>query len=191
MLWPAHAVHHSDDAMTWLTLERFHPLNRLTTMAIDSCALLMLGLPAYAVLANSLVRHYYGYFIHSDLPWTYGPAGRLFVSPAMHRWHHARDPRFFQTNFATVFSVFDQLFGTYRVPGPCGTALGVNNHMPPTLAGQLSYMFRPRAYQAIRQGQASLLRWRPTSGQGPTSPRQQPSGTATPCQKKRPGDQRD
>ena len=36
LLWPAHAVHHSDTAMTWLSLQRFHPINRLTTLAIDS-----------------------------------------------------------------------------------------------------------------------------------------------------------
>jgi sterol desaturase/sphingolipid hydroxylase (fatty acid hydroxylase superfamily) len=146
-LWPAHAVHHSDTEMTWLTLERFHPINRLTTFLIDSSALLLLGLPPAALIANMLVRHYYGYLIHADLPWTYGPFGRLFVSPAMHRWHHAADKAAFDTNYATVFSIFDQAFGTYRVPGPCTVPLGVTDDMAPTLAGQIGYAFSPRAYR--------------------------------------------
>ena len=54
--------------MTWLTLERFHPVNRITTFVLDNPALLLLGLPAYAIIANNLVRHYYGYLIHADLP---------------------------------------------------------------------------------------------------------------------------
>ena len=72
-LWPSHAVHHSDTEMTWFALERFHPINRATTYAIDSGALLLLGFPTEAIIANGLVRHYYGFFIHADLPWTYGP----------------------------------------------------------------------------------------------------------------------
>ncbi len=28
-LWPTHAIHHSDEEMTWLTLNRFHPINRI------------------------------------------------------------------------------------------------------------------------------------------------------------------
>jgi sterol desaturase/sphingolipid hydroxylase (fatty acid hydroxylase superfamily) len=86
-LWPTHAIHHSDEEMTWLTLNRFHPINRITTVIIDSTFLVAMGLPAWAVIANSLVRNYYGYFIHADLPWTYGPLGKVFVSPAMHQGH--------------------------------------------------------------------------------------------------------
>ena len=149
LLWPSHAVHHSDTEMTWLALERFHPINRFTTFFVDTVALILLGLPIEAVVANNLVRHYYGYFIHADLPWTYGPLAYIFVSPAMHRWHHAADPAAFDTNYATVFSVFDRAFGTYRVPGPCTAPLGVTDRMSPTLAGQLGYAFSPRAYRRL------------------------------------------
>lgn len=146
-LWPSHAVHHSDTEMTWLTLERFHPINRITTFVIDMSILLLLGLPAEAVIANNLVRHYYGFLIHADLPWTYGPLGKIFVSPAMHRWHHAADKAAFDTNYATVFSIFDRAFGTFRVPGPCNVPLGVTDRIAPTLAGQIAYAFTARAYR--------------------------------------------
>ncbi len=147
LLWPSHAIHHSDTRMTWFTLERFHPINRLTTLALDTASLLLLGFPPYAVIANGLVRHYYGYFIHADLPWTYGFLGRVFVSPAMHRWHHAVDETAYQTNFATVFSVFDQIFGTFRVPGPCKCPLGIAENMGAGFFGQLSYPLKRRAYR--------------------------------------------
>lgn len=149
LLWPSHAVHHSDTEMTWLTLERFHPVNRLTTAIIDNGVLFALGFPPFALIANGLFRHYYGYFIHADLPWTYGRLGAVFVSPAMHRWHHSADYRFFNTNFATVFSIFDRVFGTYRVPGPCVSPLGVTDRMDASLLGQLAYALSPRAYRGL------------------------------------------
>lgn len=145
-LWPSHAVHHSDTEMTWLTLERFHPINRLTTYVIDNAVLLWLGFPPEALLANNLVRHYYGYLIHADLPWRYGWVDYIFVSPVMHRWHHADDPRAFNTNYATVFSLFDRAFGTYRVPGPCDAPLGVSADMGQGIPGQLAYPFRFKPY---------------------------------------------
>ncbi len=149
LFWPAHAVHHSDTEMTWLSLERFHPINLFTTFVIDSTALLALGLPPFAIIANNIVRHYYGYLIHADLPWTYGWFGKVFVSPAMHRWHHAADVQAFDTNYATVFSIFDRTFGTWRVPGPCTSPLGVTDDMEPTLAAQMLYAFKPRAYRRL------------------------------------------
>ncbi len=148
-MWPSHAVHHSDTEMTWLSLERFHPINRITTFVIDSSALLLLGLPPYAVVANSFIRHYYGFFIHADLPWTYGKWNILFVSPAMHRWHHSADRKAFGSNFATVFGIWDWAFGTHYVPGPCESALGVADEMEPTLWSQLTYAFRPKAYARL------------------------------------------
>jgi sterol desaturase/sphingolipid hydroxylase (fatty acid hydroxylase superfamily) len=147
-LWPSHAVHHSDTAMTWLALIRFHPLNRLSTFVIDNSFLLLLGLPAYALLINAAVKHYYGFFIHADLPWTYGRLDKIFVSPVMHRWHHSIDPVAYQTNFATVFSIFDRAFGTYRVPGLPNTPLGVTSDMGGGVLGQLLHPFRPSAYRS-------------------------------------------
>ena len=142
VLWPGHAMHHSDTAMTWTTGVRFHPINRFTTVLIDTTFLALLGLPAWALVLNNLVRHHYGLFIHMDLPWTYGPFGRVFVSPAMHRWHHIREADGAGVNFATLFSVFDQMWGTYHVPGPCDVPLGVRDDMGRGVAAQLIWPFK-------------------------------------------------
>jgi sterol desaturase/sphingolipid hydroxylase (fatty acid hydroxylase superfamily) len=140
--WPAHAIHHSDTDMTWVTIERFHPLDNFTTNCFDFGCLALLGFPGWALVANAIVRSYYGQFIHADLPWTYGPFGRIFVSPAMHRWHHARDVEGSGSNFATVFSVFDQAFGTFYVPGVCNVPLGVVDEIRHSTAGRLLHPFR-------------------------------------------------
>jgi sterol desaturase/sphingolipid hydroxylase (fatty acid hydroxylase superfamily) len=154
-LWPAHAIHHSDDEMTWLTGNRFHPVNSLTTAVIDNAILALLGFPAWAITLNELIRHYYGEFVHADLPWTYGILGRIFVSPAMHRWHHARDVTGSGSNFATIFSVFDQAFGTHFVPGPCTVPLGVNDPIGRGPVGQLQYPFQRWIGALVRSGERS------------------------------------
>lgn len=146
LLWPSHATHHSDTQMNWLTLQRFHPFNRVSTYFIDSSFLVILGFPPYAIIANSLIRHYYGYFIHADLPWTYGAWGKVFVSPVMHRWHHALEYKAHNTNYATVFSFFDLCFGTYRVPSICNVPLGVSSHSESGLLKQLLYPLKLNSY---------------------------------------------
>jgi sterol desaturase/sphingolipid hydroxylase (fatty acid hydroxylase superfamily) len=135
--------------MTWTTGLRFHPLNRVTTALIDTTFLALLGLPMWALMVNNLTRHFYGLFIHMDLPWTYGPLRRVFVSPAMHRWHHIRDADGAGVNFATVFSVFDQVFGTYHVPGACNVPLGVRDEIGKGAWGQLAWPFLA-AYRALQ-----------------------------------------
>lgn len=140
-LWPSHAIHHSDTQLTWLSLLRQHPLDRLGTLA-DPLILAALGFPVWALALNALVRHYYGYLIHADLPWSLGKAGLILNTPIMHRWHHARDIEGSGSNFATVFSVFDRAFGTYYAPGPCDVPTGVREPMGPGALGQYLHPFK-------------------------------------------------
>lgn len=140
-LWPAHAIHHSDTRLTWFSLERMHPVDRLGS-AVDTMILAALGVPFWAQAGNVFIRHYYGYLIHADVPWTLGKARWVFNSPAMHRWHHARDIEGSGSNFATVFSVFDRAFGTLHDPGVCDAPLGVREDMGKGALGQYLYPFK-------------------------------------------------
>lgn len=140
-LWPAHAIHHSDTRLTWFSLERMHPVDRFGS-ALDTVVLAALGVPFWAQAGNVFVRHWWGYLIHADVPWTFGKAGWILNSPAMHRWHHARDVTSSGSNFATVFSVFDRAFGTYHLPGPCEVPLGVAEDMGEGAWGQYAHPFK-------------------------------------------------
>jgi len=137
-LWPAHAVHHSDTHLTWLSLERVHPIDRLGALG-DTLALAALGFPPSALAANILARHYYGYLIHADLPWTFGRAGWALSSPVMHRWHHARDVDGSGYNFATFLSLWDRAFGTYYQPGPCTVPTGVREDVGAGVLAQYAH----------------------------------------------------
>jgi sterol desaturase/sphingolipid hydroxylase (fatty acid hydroxylase superfamily) len=154
-LWPAHAIHHSDRRLTWTSLERMHPVDQLGT-ALDILILGALGFPFWALAGNVFVRHYWGYLIHADLPWTLGKAGLVINSPAMHRWHHVRDAKIAGKNFATVFSVWDRMFGTYYQPGPCTAPLGVDDDLGKGVIGQYLHPFKAwwRALRPLPRGEA-------------------------------------
>jgi sterol desaturase/sphingolipid hydroxylase (fatty acid hydroxylase superfamily) len=141
-LWPAHVIHHSDTQMTWVTLNRFHPIDTLLTDCAEFGCLAAIGFPQWALVGHAVAKTFYGEFVHADFPWTYGPLGWILVSPAMHRWHHARDVEGAGSNFATVFSVHDRIFGTYFVPGPCDVPLGVTDYIRPTTLGRLIHPLR-------------------------------------------------
>lgn len=144
VLWPVHAIHHSDTALNWLSLVRFHPINRLISVALSTIAFSALGFPPWAAFANALLRNWYGYFIHADLPWSYGPVvGRIFVSPVMHRWHHVRDVTLSGNNFATIFAFHDRVFGTWHCPSKDVGDLGIDDYgFPLSWAGQIVWPFR-------------------------------------------------
>ena len=140
-LWPIHAAHHSDRNLTFLSLLRFHPLNRLMAVVADTLVLLTLGAPAWAAALSGTIRHYHGYLVHANLKWTFGPLGKVLVSPVFHRWHHTRSGPGQNRNFATIFSLYDRIFGTaYDVGAKQPDALGVDMpDYPSGWAGQLLY----------------------------------------------------
>jgi hypothetical protein len=51
---------------------------------------------------------------HANLRWTFGPLGRVLVSPAYHRLHHATDIQ--DVNLGVVLTIWDVLAGRARFP---------------------------------------------------------------------------
>ncbi len=87
-LWRLHALHHSQEDMSVFTTFRTHPLVHATYLPALLPAL-VLGASG-AVPAAALIA--YGCLVtlpHANLPWRLGPIGRVVVSPAYHRIHHA------------------------------------------------------------------------------------------------------
>lgn len=143
VLWAIHAVHHSDREMTWLTMFRYHPINRMITTIIGTVVLSLLGFPAFAIAFSNAVRHFHGHFIHADIPWNFGPLRRILVSPVMHQWHHARLVAGRRANFATIFAFYDVVFGTYHLPDEPVPLLGIDEpEFPKTWVGQFLFPFR-------------------------------------------------
>lgn len=131
ILWPLHAVHHSAEVMTPLTLFRKHPLYDVVKKGIEAplvgcfqaVVLFAFGgafdiwtvagvnaLHAAFLLAGSNVRH-----SHVWIDW-WRPLDFVLISPAMHQIHHSPDPRHLDHNFGSILSVWDWMLGTIYVP---------------------------------------------------------------------------
>jgi sterol desaturase/sphingolipid hydroxylase (fatty acid hydroxylase superfamily) len=118
-LWRFHALHHSQEELSVLTSFRAHPLMHTTgfLLATVPVMVLMPDRPIAPVLITIYVC--IGTLQHANLRWTFGPAGRVLVSPAYHRLHHAPDTQ--HANLGVVLTVWDVLAGRARFPARGGT----------------------------------------------------------------------
>jgi sterol desaturase/sphingolipid hydroxylase (fatty acid hydroxylase superfamily) len=53
---------------------------------------------------------------HANVRWTFGPVGRVLVSPAYHRVHHSLEAQ--RVNLGVVLTIWDVLAGYARFPAP-------------------------------------------------------------------------
>lgn len=149
-LWRFHATHHADETLHWLSVLRKHPVSKFLEMLVDALPVLLLGLPAWSIVAAQLVRSWWGYFIHADLRWTLGPLGRVLISPAAHRLHHIRDEALMGSNYGNMLTLWDKLFGTWRDPAPhlgCATGIAEGTR---GLWGELTRPWE-RRYRSVRK----------------------------------------
>jgi sterol desaturase/sphingolipid hydroxylase (fatty acid hydroxylase superfamily) len=108
-LWRLHAVHHSQEELSILTTYRAHPLVHVSFLFSAVPVLAVAGntaTPAAVFTAYACL----GALPHANVRWTYGPAGRVLVSPAYHRLHHAATGRL-DINLGTVFALWDAASG--------------------------------------------------------------------------------
>jgi sterol desaturase/sphingolipid hydroxylase (fatty acid hydroxylase superfamily) len=62
-----------------------------------------------------LLVTFWGFFIHANVRWRFGPLEWLIATPAFHLWHHTLSgPR--DRNFASMPPCWDWLFGTSYLP---------------------------------------------------------------------------
>ncbi len=131
LLWRAHRLHHAPEVLTPLTAFRFWPQEQVvhiggaafmsgfalgvvsTAMGAAVTPLTLLGVNAFSLvwnLAFSHLRH-----SHVALPFP-RLLSYILVSPHMHQAHHSRDAAQHDKNFATVFALWDWMFGTLYLP---------------------------------------------------------------------------
>lgn len=144
-LWKYHAVHHAPTQVDWISAARFHPLNIALGPAGFDIAALLSGISPDIFLVIGPFNIITSCLVHANLNWTFGIFRPLFASPVFHRWHHASTVR--DVNFASTFSLWDLLFGTYHMPkGELPQVYGIEGEeVPDGLMPQLLYPLTHRA----------------------------------------------
>ncbi len=115
--WELHAVHHSQQDMTFWSDQRNHLLDAGLRDVIFALVALVIGVApgqfvTWIVLSRSLES-----FQHANIKVQFpGFIERLLVSPSFHRFHHAigfgHEGKTFGCNFGVVLPWWDQLFQT-------------------------------------------------------------------------------
>ncbi len=115
-LWQFHSVHHSDATLDVTTSWRFHFLEILLSELLRLPFFMLMGAGIEHSLLYSLFMTPVIEFHHSNLP--ISPAldrlARLIVpSPMMHRLHHSRLRSEHNSNYGSMLSLWDRLFGSF------------------------------------------------------------------------------
>jgi sterol desaturase/sphingolipid hydroxylase (fatty acid hydroxylase superfamily) len=116
-LWRFHRVHHTDPAMDSTTALRFHPGEILFSTLLNCLVLAAIGmsLEAFAVYKSVMIAVILFHHSNVRIPDALDRRLRvLIVPPSMHRVHHSELRVETDSNYGTVFSFWDRLFGSYR-----------------------------------------------------------------------------
>ena len=115
--WPYHTVHHVAHEITWTTTDKLHPGDTIIMGFVGTLVLFFLGFEGEAMTTAITIQLFVNVFNHSNIELDYpGVLRYIFVSPNMHRWHHAIEPEAHHKNFAIMFAFLDVLGRSFYVP---------------------------------------------------------------------------
>jgi sterol desaturase/sphingolipid hydroxylase (fatty acid hydroxylase superfamily) len=118
LLWDQHTVHHSDEALNVTTAVRHHWTEfMLQAFAIALPLTMLFKITAVQTGVVGVLIGSLQFYLHGNLPISFGRLSWLVGNPQVHRVHHSILPEHQNKNFAAYFPVWDVVFGTYQQPG--------------------------------------------------------------------------
>ena len=126
-LWELHKAHHSvqDGEMDWIVSFRFSWLEVVVYKVILYLPMVFFGFGYEALMFHAVFGTLIGHLNHANLNWDYGPFKYVLNSPRMHIWHHDYEGDAKTTvNFGIIFSIWDWMFGTAKMPAHPPAKLG-------------------------------------------------------------------
>jgi len=118
-LWKLHSYHHRVTDLTATNGEVSNPVDFALRNIIVFLMLGIVGFSPIAILIAFTIANTTAVFSHCGGDVRGGFLNYLFVTPEVHRWHHAVDvPQGYgySCNYGVEFSFWDVIFGTYYLP---------------------------------------------------------------------------
>lgn len=148
-LWRFHAIHHSAEHVDFLVSTRAHPVDMVFGRLCGLVPIYVLGLGgpigpegSLVTIAVTIIGMLWGFFIHANVKWRFGPLEWLISTPAFHHWHHTLTP--INRNYSSTLPWVDWIFGTFYLPrNEFPAQYGIAEKVPSSLLGQLDYPLRP------------------------------------------------
>lgn len=117
-LWRFHRTHHSDPKMDVTTANRFHIGEIALSSALRVPIIALLGLRYWELALYELAMFTVVQWHHANiaLPSRLDRSLRaLVVTPFMHKVHHSRWQPETDSNYSSLFSFWDRLFGSFKL----------------------------------------------------------------------------
>ena len=117
-LWRFHRVHHSDPKMDVTSANRFHIGEIFISSVLRVPLIILFGaelwhLALYEALMFPIVQFHHA---NISLPPYLDRLLRIFiVTPNMHKVHHSRYHKETDSNYTSMLSIWDRLFGSFRL----------------------------------------------------------------------------
>jgi 3-mercaptopyruvate sulfurtransferase SseA/sterol desaturase/sphingolipid hydroxylase (fatty acid hydroxylase superfamily) len=126
-LWKFHQAHHSvvDGEMDWIASFRFQWTEVVVYKSVLYLPLAFFGFAPAAILFHAIFGTVIGHLNHANLNLGRSWIRYIFNTPRMHLWHHDYDGDAKTTvNFGIIFSIWDWIFGTAKMPDHSPARLG-------------------------------------------------------------------
>jgi sterol desaturase/sphingolipid hydroxylase (fatty acid hydroxylase superfamily) len=149
-LWRFHSIHHSAEEVDFLVNTRAHPVDLVFSRFCALAPIYILGLGGPRTASGSivpviatLITTSWGFFIHANIRWRFGPLEWIVSTPAFHHWHHTLSGPI-NRNYSSTLPWLDRIFGTHYLPKEWPTAYGTEEKLPDSFTEQLFYPLHKR-----------------------------------------------
>ena len=113
--WASHVNHHTSQHYNLTTALRQTWTGGVAGTWLLWMPLALLGCSPWMIATQTGISLVYQFWIHTEaigrMP---APFEAVFNTPSHHRVHHARNPRYLDSNYAGILIVWDRLFGTFE-----------------------------------------------------------------------------
>ncbi len=116
IFWLLHTVHHSDTTMDSSTSFRRHPIEEFTYFFFFCFITLILGCSIELLTIYLFIHTNYSLFTHANIslsPKLNKYLSYIMVTPNFHQIHHHFTLPYTDSNYGSIFSIWDRVFGTY------------------------------------------------------------------------------
>ena len=118
LLWMFHQVHHSDKEMDASTGLRFHPIEIIYSHLIRILVIPLAGIQLEHLIVYEMLLLPIILFHHSNIKIneTLDRLLRVIIgTPHMHRLHHSDIQQETDSNYSSIFSIWDRLFNSFTM----------------------------------------------------------------------------
>ncbi|MDD2944015.1 MAG: sterol desaturase family protein [bacterium] len=115
-LWRFHRLHHSDEQMNASTAVRFHTVEILLSGIARLVVLPLLGIDITQLIVYEILLLPVIMVHHSNVSyprWYDFGCRYLLITPALHRVHHSEIRAETDSNYGSIFSIWDRIFGSF------------------------------------------------------------------------------